>query len=159
MTDPHPGPEDEPPEPPEPLPVPGDVVEGSKLAARRPHVERLRVVRTGRVSATVYLGWPDSPGSPPTAVTVYERARVLAHATGREDHLLQTSPLRVQVHLHSSEPEITGAGMEVLMDLSGLPTARIEMHFYALEPTPETLDWFLDAAVATSWALTEGAGA
>ncbi|GGG68796.1 hypothetical protein GCM10011374_36500 [Kocuria dechangensis] len=157
MDKPSPTPEPEPHAHPERHPIPGDNTEESKLAAKRPHVERLKVVRTGARAATVYIGWPDSPGNPPTATTIYEQARAYAHATGREDHLLETSPMRVAVHLHTTAPELPGPSVEVLMDLSRLPKAGIETHFYGLEPTDETLDWFLDAVVAASWALAEGA--
>jgi len=157
MSEPTPGPEHEPDaRPGQPAPVPGRFLKKSKLSARRPHVQRLRAVRTGERTAAVHIGWPESTGPVPTGSALYAQALAVAEATQREDHLLETAPLEVTVHVHAPEPPAAdGAAMEVLLDLSDLPTVQLEMHFSGLAPTTETLDWFLDAIVSASWALVE----
>ncbi|HST73504.1 hypothetical protein [Kocuria rosea] len=156
MSEPTPDPAPDPEAQPEhPVPVPGRFLKKSKLSAHRPHVHRLRAVRTGERAAAVYIGWPENTGPVPTGSALYAQALAVAEATHREDHLLETVPLQVTVHVHAPEPPAPGGAMEVLLDLSGLPTVQMEMHFYDLAPTTETLDWFLDAMVSASWALVE----
>jgi hypothetical protein len=157
MSEPPPGPEQEPDaQPRQPAQVPGRFLKRSKLSARRPHIRRLRAVRTGERTAAVYIGWPESTGPVPSASALYAQALAVAEAAQREDHLLETVPLQVTVHVHAPDPPAGGEGaMEVLLDLSDLPTVQLEMHFYGLAPTTETLDWFLDAVVSASWVLVE----
>ena len=102
------------------LEVPGERIRDPKLSALRPHVERLRAVRTGEWEAALYVGWPESSlEGVPIAPMIYEQARVLARATDREEHLLEVVPWTVDVRVAPQEPEVSGQeGMVVLMDLS-----------------------------------------
>lgn len=158
MSETSPAPDHEPRTPPEQSgPVPGRFLKRSKLSARRPHVQRLRAVRIGERSAAVYIGWPESTGPIPTGAELYIQALAVAEATHQEDHLLETVPLQVTVHVHTPGPPATGHAMEVLLDLSDLPTVTMEMHFHDLPPTTETVQWFLNAIVSASWVLVETA--
>jgi hypothetical protein len=115
------------------LQVPGEVVERSKLIDRRPAVSRLRAVRTGEASATLYVGWPENSDTLALAPRVYEQARALAQAIRREDRLLEDPLLEVELLVHAEGPELEGPSVVVLMDLSDLPLAEIEMHFTDME--------------------------
>lgn len=156
MSDSGPEPSAEPhQEPQEPLGVPGEVVERSKLAERRPDVDRLRAVRTGERTATLYVDWPESPRTQHLAPQIFDRARAFAQATRRNDRLQETVPLEVEVFVRAPGPELEGPSVAVLMDLSDLPMAQIEMHFCDLDTTEETLDWFIDVVVAGTWKIAE----
>ena len=71
------------------LQVPGEVVEKSTLADRRPDVNRLRAVRTGEGTATLYVCWPENSDTLALPARIYEQARAFAQATKREDRLLE----------------------------------------------------------------------
>lgn len=137
------------------LQVPGEVVEKSALADRRPDVNRLRAVRTGEGTATLYVGWPENTDTLALPARVYEQSRAFAQATRREDRLLETPAVEVEVIVFATGPELEEPSVAVLMDLSDLPLAQIEMHFAGLETNEETLDWFIDVVVAGAWKLVE----
>ena len=137
------------------LQVPGEVVEKSTLADRRPDVNRLRAVHTGEGAATLYVGWPENSDTLALPARIYEQARAFAQATKREDRLLEAPAVEVEVIVFAPGPELEEPSVAVLMDLSDLPLAQIEMHFAGLETDEETLDWFIDVVVAGSWKLVE----
>jgi hypothetical protein len=64
------------------LQVPSEVVEKSNLADRRPDVNRLRAVRTGEGTATLYVGWPENTDTLALPARVYEQARVSLRRPG-----------------------------------------------------------------------------
>lgn len=134
----------------------GEPIQRSKLTALRPHVDRLRAVRTGPGEAALYIGWPECAGAAVAAPRIYELARAFSQASGRQDRLLENQPVDVQVHVHAAEPELEGESMTVLMDLSGLPLVHLEVQIDGLEVAGETLDWFLDVVVAGAWRIVEG---
>lgn len=142
-------------EPQKPLDVPGEVVERSKLAERRPDVDRLRAVRTGERSAILYVDWPESPAVQGSAPQIFDRVRAFVQATRRQDRLLEAVPMEVEVFVRAPGPELEGPSVAVLMDLSDLPMAQIEMHFCGMDTTGESLDWFIDVVVAGTWKLVE----
>ena len=137
------------------LQVPGEVVEKSTLADRRPDVNRLRAVHTGEGAATLYVGWPENSDTLALPARIYEQARAFAQATKREDRLLEDPAVEVEVIVFAPGPELEEPSVAVLMDLSDLPLAQIEMHFAGMETDEETLDWFIDVVVAGSWKLVE----
>lgn len=94
--DPHPDPDDmlDAPQ------VPGEVVEESNVADRRPDVNRLRAVRTGEGTAALYVGWPENSDTFALPARIYEQARAFAQATKREDRLPARAPLIVGGVLH-----------------------------------------------------------
>lgn len=116
MTDPAlpPDPDDE-----AQLQVPGEVVENSNLADRRPDVNRLRAVRTGEGTATLCVGWPENSDTLALPTRISEQARAFAQATEREDRLLETPAVAVEVIAFGPGPELEEPPVAVPMDLVG----------------------------------------
>ena len=109
----------------------------------------------GEGAATLYVGWPENSDTLALPARIYEQARAFAQATKREDRLLEAPAVEVEVIVFAPGPELEEPSVAVLMDLSDLPLAQIEMHFAGLETDEETLDWFIDVVVAGAWKLVE----
>lgn len=148
-------PDDAPTDLPARLGIAGEAIETSKLAALRPHVNRLRAVRTAQDRAELYVGWPENTDTFALAARVYDQARAFAQATRREDRLLEAPAVEVDVHVHVEDPVAETPAMTVLMDLSDLPLAQLEVRIEDLDVCKETLDWFLDVVVAGAWKIVE----
>jgi hypothetical protein len=91
--DPDPDPDPDLDNVPDELQVPGEVVEKSNPADRRPDVDRLRAVRTGEGTATLCVGWPEDSDTLALPARICEQGRASAQTTRREERL-PSPPMR-----------------------------------------------------------------
>lgn len=126
----------------------------SKLAARRPHVFRVRAVHAGEDPALVYIGYPEDTAGGDLPVMISHLATLVSATTDqvfdRPTQHVGTRHRPVKVHLFSDGIEMPGSAIEVFLDLSNWATPHLEVCLDGMECTAEDLDWMVDALAAAA---------
>jgi hypothetical protein len=132
----------------------------STLAAKRPHVARVRIARAEDGTAIVSVGYPEDTATAPVAAQLADLGVLVAHTvdnafdrTGRP--MPETLPV-VAVHVFADGPSVPGPALEVFLDLSRWASPHLELCLDGLELSESDLDWATDALAAASLSLSGG---